>query len=60
MFGKPLIPPRAPDRQPIYVNRDARIQRGETVMVAPLHVPRQKAATASDAGPPDRPRLPTR
>ncbi len=49
LFGKPLFSAIPPDRHSIYVDRYARVQRGETVMVDALQFQRQSQGITSNA-----------
>lgn len=49
LFGQPLLASLPPDRSAAYVDRFARVRRGETVVIDMMHYPRQSNGTKSDA-----------
>lgn len=49
LFGQPLLASLPPDRSALYVDRFARVRRGETVVIDTMHYPRQTRGEKSDA-----------
>lgn len=49
LFGQPLLAALPPDRSAAYVDRFARVRRGETVVIDTMHYPRQSNGKQTDA-----------